>query len=872
MVFSYPKGRLNPLLFATAGVAPPSTVSIGQFLWWRRDGTAPLSTAECQKTGVLVQVTGKPHLEHGLWWIPAVATTPARALPHHPEPEAKELYRVKTAELAGHLPLTSLTSAEPFISSRQQLPLLGDPARRNLASISLHRSALLSELAAASPLQTALGTNWRSYSLEDLRAAEAQAERSVAWSGSVELGPGDAIELMQEDSPHWTSPSGASAIVLGFAPFPDERSLAAHVRPLHVHVPGCHPSQDAFAITSRYRVPQLEQVQGKPPSRSAAAPAPVPVRPPSLPAPVSAPPVPLSPLAATSPITCALELAELGAEVDMQDDPELFLGLIHDQDPDGSEAMPPPCTPPPASLSLPPSAPGTPTRVQYVREVAQPVASSHRTRKAAYAGPCPVCEEDMQHTTVAKCTFHGQSRWAHTGCIASDGARFPPSPSPSPPPSPPTALSGQPSQDFRPVSPDPSGTQERPHTPSSRRGSLAPMILELPSAQRRGAAAKRQRDSGSTSATFSVREAQLGERTGSAARQLLTLCLAGTCQGSGSHLRCSSCAVQVHATCAGAVEREVDSSSFRCPQCQCEELSPGTAWEQGSDSLRSLVLVLCLQSVITVRGTTVTQWRQLRTLLHTAETDLGLPCLTSSAARLKAFLCWLLTRGYAASIDTYVRGLSSMLGSPASDWLKSNLLLGVINRAHREHGEDHRSAACFPVNLVLMALKELEPPPDPDPDPGGGGWGERAAHSLLLAAVLAARFVLGLRPGESGESTGAHHLTAPNIVIGSHAKLGEFVEVVLEHCKTAHQRCKITGAGKTASGIRLALHMLRYSMAAGFFRLKTATEGNPGFTFDAYVIRLSLQEHDDQQVQVRALTFIKDLVQPSLGEGFVGND
>jgi hypothetical protein len=278
-------------------------------------------------------------------------------------------------------------------------------------------------------------------------------------------------------------------------------------------------------------------------------------------------------------------------------------------------------------------------------------------------------------------------------------------------------------------------------------------------------------------------------------------------------------------------------------------------WEQGSDSLRSLVLVLCLQSVITVRGTTVTQWRQLRTLPHTAETDLGLPCLTSSAARLKAFLCWLLTRGYAASIDTYVRGLSSMLGSPASDWLKSNLLLGVINRAHREHGEDHRSAACFPINLVLVALKELEPPPDPDPTPSGGSWGERAAHSLLLAAVLAARFVLGLRPGESGESTGAHHLTAPNIVIGSHARLGEFVEVVLEHCKTAHQRCKITGAGKTASGLRLALHMLRYSMAAGFVRLKTATEGNPGFTFDAYVIRLSLQEHNNQQV-VRAATLL----------------
>ena len=175
------------------------------------------------------------------------------------------------------------------------------------------------------------------------------------------------------------------------------------------------------------------------------------------------------------------------------------------------------------------------------------------------------------------------------------------------------------------------------------------MILELPSAQRRGSAAKRQRDCGPNSPSLSIREAQLGERTGSSARQMLTNCLAGACQGSGSHLRCSSCAVQVHATCAGAVEREVDDSSFRCPQCQCEELAPGTRWEQGSASFRALVLVLCLQSVITVRGTTVTQWRQLRTLLHTAETDLGLPCLTSSASRLKAFLCWLLTRGYAAS-------------------------------------------------------------------------------------------------------------------------------------------------------------------------------------------------------------------------------
>ena len=57
MVFAYPRKRLNPLLFASAGVMPPSTIAVGQFLWWKRDGTAPLATAECQKQGVLLQVT-----------------------------------------------------------------------------------------------------------------------------------------------------------------------------------------------------------------------------------------------------------------------------------------------------------------------------------------------------------------------------------------------------------------------------------------------------------------------------------------------------------------------------------------------------------------------------------------------------------------------------------------------------------------------------------------------------------------------------------------------------------------------------------------------------------------------------------------------
>jgi hypothetical protein len=452
----------------------------------------------------------------------------------------------------------------------------------------------------------------------------------------------------------------------------------------------------------------------------------------------------------------------------------------------------------------------------------------------------------MQHTSVAKCSFHGQCRWAHVGCISGDespSSSRHSSPPPSPPPSSLSSAGGQ----FRPVSPEPAEPSLALPRQTSK-GSLAPMILELPSAQKRGAAAKRGRAESSGVPVLSVREAQLGERTGAAARLLLAACLAGKCGGTGTHLCCSGCSTQVHAACAGAVEKEVDSSSFRCPRCHCQELSPGKSWEQASESLRSLVLVLCLQSVITVRGTTVTQWRQLRTLIASAEEDLGLPCLTSSAMRLKAFLCWLLTRGYAASIDTYVRGLSSMLGSPASDWLKSPLLIGVINRAHREHGEDHRSAACFPVNLVLHALKDLEPPPDPDPSPSPDGWGEKAAHCLLLAAVLAARFVLGLRPGETGESTGAHHLTAPQVVLGKHARLGDFVEAVLEHCKTANQRCKVTGAGVTASGIRLALHLLRYSMAAGFARVSSTTEGNPGFSFDAYVVRLSLQEHTDTQV------------------------
>jgi hypothetical protein len=54
-VFAYPYSpAINPLSITTAGAPPPSTVAVGQFMWWRRGGAAPMSTHESQKVGGLV--------------------------------------------------------------------------------------------------------------------------------------------------------------------------------------------------------------------------------------------------------------------------------------------------------------------------------------------------------------------------------------------------------------------------------------------------------------------------------------------------------------------------------------------------------------------------------------------------------------------------------------------------------------------------------------------------------------------------------------------------------------------------------------------------------------------------------------------------
>jgi hypothetical protein len=301
--------------------------------------------------------------------------------------------------------------------------------------------------------------------------------------------------------------------------------------------------------------------------------------------------------------------------------------------------------------------------------------------------------------------------------------------------------------------------------------------------------------------------------------------------------------------CCGAVEAEAESTRFTCHHCHMDEMKADCEWDHAEPGLRALLLVMVLQTVVVVRGTTVTQWRQLRGLLKDACEDLSMPCLTDSLPRLKAFMCWLLTHGYHRSMDTYTRGLGSMLGEPAITWLKSPSILHVINRAHREHGEEHKAACCIPVKLVLEVVVGM----DMDPTRSPRTACVRFMSSLLLNAVLLARFMLGLRPGETGESTGAHHLLCKNVFLGSHDVVGTFVDVRLDHCKTANVPWKVAAIGESASGLPLYYALDRYAQCVGFKRLCCNVEGNPGHIYDSHCIRIALCNASVQQIKEAAL-------------------
>jgi hypothetical protein len=199
-----------------------------------------------------------------------------------------------------------------------------------------------------------------------------------------------------------------------------------------------------------------------------------------------------------------------------------------------------------------------------------------------------------------------------------------------------------------------------------------------------------------------------------------------------------------------------------------------------------------------------------------------------------------------------------MMGPPVAQWLGQPMIVAELNRAKNEHAsESHKSAACLPPVLVQKLVDYMAPasggrPPNmpPPPPPGEGRPCSPLSDlaSTLLAAVMAARFVLGLRPGETGESTGNHQVLACDVFLGRHPELGLFVDVVLGHCKTANVAWRVAGAGVTKSGVRLYDALAKYAALAGHVTTHSAVESHAALTFDSYAVRVSLTHHTDHQV------------------------
>ena len=105
---------------------------------------------------------------------------------------------------------------------------------------------------------------------------------------------------------------------------------------------------------------------------------------------------------------------------------------------------------------------------------------------------------------------------------------------------------------------------------------------------------------------------------------------------------------------------------------------------------------------------------------------------------LANFFEWLLHRGHEKSMVTYRRSLHRLLPGEHKAWLECSAIQSTMERAAMIYGEDRVAAENLKPALARDAQTRLK---------RRGG-----IVASLLCLALGLRFVLGLRPGESGES------------------------------------------------------------------------------------------------------------------------
>ena len=366
----------------------------------------------------------------------------------------------------------------------------------------------------------------------------------------------------------------------------------------------------------------------------------------------------------------------------------------------------------------------------------------------------------------------------------------------------------------------------------------------------------------------SQRRTQLGERIGEARRLRVRQCLEGRC---GVHsevpMVClgvvdgAPCPARLHGVqCAQLTRGQAALGCFRCAACRMRCMAPGVdlnTLPPVALQTAEATMLLELSSGAEATGGSFHDVLRMQTEFMAGPAGIvGSVMPLDDAEVFKMFLTWIVTsKERALSLDSLFRVAGIVMNRTTRENLtKRGDVKAHFSSLQEMHGEEAQPRTAATRRMISYSIETAVP--------------RRCRDKLVCVRTqldIAMEVMLGLRVGEALGGGDVHGLLANHVTILRRLdEYGlptgeEYVEAMLEHSKTKHQRyVTAVGLSKGAAQVPLARLVREYWALAGF-DLIVRDEGGYRVTGpDYYVIRVSLtaladsREGDQQRLNLMA--------------------
>lgn len=270
-----------------------------------------------------------------------------------------------------------------------------------------------------------------------------------------------------------------------------------------------------------------------------------------------------------------------------------------------------------------------------------------------------------------------------------------------------------------------------------------------------------------------------------------------------------TCQRVVHSSCIGLSKSQAISCAYLCTSCTMASLSPAPdATPAQRSKLEQVARKRVLEGMICRLARNSQGFVTLENYIVSIEKEFAIGSPLKSVPSFKFFLSWLCDQGYNSSLDTHCRSAGTLMrirGMPNLSTDKEVLVW--IKYLKKVYGEHHDPDTPLPWVLFQICWQIIQSRLSA---PG-------CCREILLREMIQIylEFVGGLRIGEVSGSGQGHGLTFEDMVWGVEEDGSTFVEIVLQHSKTALFCEEVVMTGECEGSIDVIWAIEEYVKASG---------------------------------------------------------